>query len=107
MARVLDPLSRAISTIKDSSWLRSQPMISLNSFLTKILANFKIKMTSKLTGDFREQVRFGIRCFLLHHDGSGHFRHDNMRDLVISLFSGTAHFLKMNHEAERDEAKNT
>ena len=28
-----------------------------------------------------------------------------MRDLVIGLFSGTAHFLKMNHEAERDEAK--
>ena len=104
-ASVLDPLGRALSTIKDSSWLRSRPMMSLNLFLTKVLAQFKIPMTSKLTGDFREQVRFGIRCFLLNHDGSGNFRQDQMRDFIISIFSGTAHFLKLNHEAERDEAK--
>jgi len=80
-------------------------MRSLNLLLSKFLGIFKIIMIPKLTADFREQVRFGIRCFLLHHDDSGNFRHDEMRDLIIGLFSGTAHFLKMNQEAEREEAK--
>ena len=106
-AGVLDPLGRALSTIKDGSWLHSRPMRSLNLLLSKFLRIFKIFMIPKLTADFREQVRFGIRCFLLHHDDGGNFRQDQMRDLIFSLFSGTAQFLKMNHEAERDEAKSS
>ena len=107
-AVILDPLLRALANLRDGgNWLNSKPMRGFNHVMTKFLGLFKIHVTPRLKEDFRDQLRYTIRCFLLHNDSQGNYRQDKLRDLIIALFSGSAHFLQMNHEVEREEAKET